>query len=154
MKKLSFLICTIILSGSISYASSLGGYDAGALNSQYMRDLRMHEMTTRAKSQSAIVKSTNKVDEAEKVPVSTNIKSISFVNNKAISSQELARITESSLNKPATESNIADLRKLILKYYQANGYYSALAFPNTNNLSSGEIIFEIQEGTKNSIVIE
>lgn len=153
MKKL--LILSVIISvGSISYASALGGYDAGAVNSQYMRDLRMHEFSSAAKNKSAIVKTTSKADEKPDIPASATIKTIRFSNNNAITSSDLARITSSYLNTSANEESIAAIRKQIIRYYQANGYYSAIAFPDTSNLASGELIFEIKEGTKNSIVVE
>lgn len=154
MKKNFIILCILIMAGSASYSSALGGYDAGSLNSQYMRDLRTHELATRAKSQSAIIKSTNKPDQPVTVPESAKIKSIRFVNNKSIPSEDLMRVVSYRLNQNATDESIAELRKQIIKYYQANGFYSAIAFPNKNNLSAGELIFEIQEGTKNSIVIE
>ena len=41
---------------NICFASAMGGYDAGSINSQYMRDLRIHEMATRERSKNAIIK--------------------------------------------------------------------------------------------------
>lgn len=154
MKKGFILFCILFITGNVSYSSAIGGYDAGSLNSQYMRDLRTHELATRSKTQSAIVKSSNKSDQPAAIPESAKIKSIRFVNNKSIPSEDLIRVVSYKLNQNATDELIADLRKQIIRYYQANGFYSAIAFPNKNNLASGELIFEIQEGTKNSIVIE
>lgn len=155
MKKFFVLMCISAMISNVSFASAIGGYDAGALNSQYVRDLRLHEFAQRAKNNSAIVKTNSKTEETQAVPETTvNITKISFVNNKNISSEDLARITSYMLNKPATDVNIAQVRKTITRYYQADGFYSAIVFPDTSRLSEGELIFEVQEGSKNSITVE
>ena len=155
MKKVFCLLFIFTMIQNVSFASAIGGYDAGALNSQYVRDLKMHEFATRARNNSAIVKTQNKTEETQKIPENVeNIKNISFINNKAVSLQDLKRITSYMVNQPATEVNIAQLRKTITKYYQASGYYSVLVFPDITKLSDGELIFEIQEGPKNSITVE
>ena len=156
MKKIFLLICAVTISINASYAA-MGAYDACSLNQQYMKDLRMHEFATREKNKSAIVKNkiqTETKEEARNIPVNSTIKSVKFINNKVFTSQELNEVIADKLNEPANEKTIADIRRQITKLYQNNGYYSVLVFPETGKISSGELIFEIQEGTKNSITIE
>lgn len=154
MKKNFIILCFILTVGSGCFASALGGYDAGSLNSQYMRDLRMHDAITRARSQSAIVKQNTQAEQVKKEQSNTNIQSIKYVNNKAFPASTLDKITSFGLNKPATDKNISEIKNLIAKYYQSNGYYSVIVLPSTRNLAAGELIFEIQEGTKDSVVVE
>ncbi len=154
MKKVFLLLCAFLMFENVSVASAIGGYDPGAINSQYMRDLRIHELETRAREKSAIVNTNRRIEKNQNVPVSAKIKSITFVNNKSIPSSELLRVVSYALNKTATSESIADLRKKIIRYYQSRGFYSAVVFPNTNNLAAGELIFEINEGGLNSITIE
>lgn len=154
MKKVLILMAIIAITIQATYAAGFGAYDAGSLNSQYMRDLRTHEMMTRAKNKSAIVQKTTKAEQAEKPPVTTHIKKITFINNENISTAELERITSGFMGKLATDAMVSKVRKLVAKYYQSKGYFSAIIMPNINNLANGELIFEIKEGTKNSIVIE
>ncbi len=154
MKKLFIVMCIISLTANTVMASAFGGYDAGALNSQYSRDLRMHEMVTRSKykNDNAII---NKSQEpATVVETASDIKSFKFINNKSFTEKELLKVVDYKLNEPATEENIAELRKKIIRFYQNRGFYSAVAFPNTSNISSGELIFDIQEGGRNSITVE
>ena len=82
------------------------------------------------------------------------IKTITFKGNEAVSSNNLLKILESNIGQTATEQNIAGMRKLLTRYYNASGYYSALIFPDISKLSSGELIFEIKEGGKNSVTIQ
>lgn len=154
MKKLLVLIGVLALTIQASYAAGFGAYDAGSINSQYMRDLRTHEMMTRAKNRNAIVQQTTKAEQATKVPVTAHIKKITFVNNEAISTAELENITSGYMGKLATDAMVSKIRKLVAKYYQSNGYFSAIIIPNVANLAKGELIFEIKEGTKNSIIVE
>ena len=155
MKKLFIILGIILFTHNICFASAMGGYDAGSINSQYMRDLRIHEMATRERSKNAIIKTNIKQEnQMQNIPAASTIKTVKFINNKSIPSSDLTRILAGKLNVAATEESIADIRKQVIKYYQANGFYSALAFPDTSNLKSGELIIEIREGSKNSIVVE
>lgn len=155
MKKLFIMLGIILLTNNICFASVMGGYDAGSINSQYMRDLRIHEMATRERNKNAIINtSVKKENQIPTIPVASTIKTVKFINNNSISSSDLTRILSGKLNVAATEESIADIRSQVIKYYQANGFYSALAFPDTSNLKSGELILEIREGGKNSIVVE
>lgn len=152
MKKL-IIIC-IILSGSMSFAS-MGGYDAGTLNSQYMRDLRMHEAITRAKNKDAIVKKSVQAEQQNtKLNGNTKIKSINFVNNKAIPTQNLMNLVSYRLDESLTEESVADMKNQIIRYYQSKGYYSAVVFLDMKNIMNGDLVFDINEGPKNSITVE
>jgi hemolysin activation/secretion protein len=154
MKKILVLMTVLTVTIQASYAAGFGAYDAGSINSQYMRDLRTHEMVTRTKNKSAIVQQKTKAEQVEKPPVTAHIKKITFINNEAIPTSELEGITSGYLGKLASDAMVSKIRKLVSKYYQSNGYFSAIVIPNVNNLTKGELIFEIKEGTKNSIVIE
>lgn len=160
MKKLFilFFVCAIISNYAI--ASPFGGYDAGALNSQQMRDLRTHELATRAKNKSAIVttKTTplqqQELKQQREQIINADIKSIVFVNNNSISSERLLNVVNDKINKPMTAENIATIRKDIMRYYQNQGFYSAVAMVASQNFKTGELIIEIREGGKNSITIQ
>ena len=159
MKKVLIILSVLFITNSFVYAG-IEGYDPGVLNQQYMREMRMHEFASRARNQqNAIINTTDKKqtensNTTSNIPVNTIIKTITFVNNNFVSTDDLNRIVSYNLNKPATMENIAEIRSLLTRYYQANGYFSAIVTPNTNNIRNGQLIFEIQEGTKNSIIVE
>ena len=162
MKKVLFLLCVLTISINTAFAFQMGGFDAGTMNQQYVRDMRTHEFATRAKSKNAIVNTADKTNRAtadldkatQQLPENSNIKSITFINNHSIPTSELERVVSYGINKPATANNIAQIRQTLTKFYQANGFYSALIFPNIQNLSTGELIIEVKEGIKNSITVE
>ena len=161
MKKSFILFTLFCLTANISLASAFGGYDAGAVNSQYMRDLRTHEAITRAKNKSAIVttkKNTplqqRELQEQRDKIINANIKTITFVNNASIPSQDLLNVVSDKINLPMSAENISDIRKNIMKYYQSNGYYSAVAVVASQDSETGEVVIEIKEGGKNSITIQ
>ena len=156
MKKLIFSIFMIFATAGLSFAAI--GYDAGSLNQQYVRDMRIHEIQTRAQNRSAIIQKEKAEEQQQQkvmVPTSaTTIQNIRFSGNYAIPAGDLARVSSGYLGKPATEANISAVRKLITKYYQANGYYSVIVVPDASSLTSGTLTFQINEGTKNSITID
>ena len=161
MKKSFILFTLFCLTANISLASAFGGYDAGAVNSQYMRDLRTHEAITRAKNKSAIVttkKNTplqqRELQEQRDKIINANIKTITFVNNASIPSKDLLNVVSDKINLPMSAENISDIRKNIMKYYQSNGYYSAVAVVASQDSETGEVVIEIKEGGKNSITIQ
>lgn len=161
MKKLFVLFSLFAITANVSVASQFGGYDAGAINSQYMRDLRTHEAVTRAKSKSAIV-TTNKqtplqqreIQEQRDKIINTDIKSITFINNNSISSKDLLNVVSDKINMPMSAENIAAIRKDVMKYYQSQGFYSAVAMVASQDSQTGDIIIEIKEGGRNSITIQ
>lgn len=154
MKKLFILVCTILISTNISYAN-MGTFDAGTLNREYVRDMRLHEFETRQRNKVKLIQEENNAQKNKlDIPVSAVIKTITFKGNEAVSSNNLLKILESNIGQTATEQNIAGMRKLLTRYYNASGYYSALIFPDISKLSSGELIFEIKEGGKNSVTIQ
>ena len=161
MKK-AFIIFTLFsLTANISLASAFGGYDAGAVNSQYMRDLRTHEAITRAKNKSAIVttkKNTplqqRELQEQRDKIINADIKTITFVNNASIPSSDLLNVVSNKINTPMSAENIASIRKDIMKYYQDNGFFSAVAIVSSQDSETGEVVIEIREGGRNSITIQ
>lgn len=153
MKKLfilslmSFIISNFVCLAGVAY------YDAGALNSQSMRDLRTHEMVTRAKNKSAIV-TTKMPPKTQEQVTGSDIKSIIFVNNASIPSNVLFELVKDKINKPMTPENISVIRKDIMKYYQEQGFFSAIAMVASQDSQNGELIIEIKEGGRNSITIQ
>ena len=153
MKKLIFSIFMVFAAAGMSFAAI--GYDAGSLNQQYVRDMRIHEFQTHAQNKNAIIQK-EKAEEQGKVAAPTTIKTINnirFSGNYAIPAGDLSRVVSSYIGKPATDTNISAVRKLVTKYYQANGYYSAIVVPDATSITTGLLTFNIQEGTKNSITI-
>ena len=155
MKKFLCLLSIILLFGIEPVCANVyGGMDPGAINSQYMRDMRTFEVKSRAKQKSAIVKQTA-AEKAEATPVQTSdIKTITFVNNRIFTSSQLLGLVKDKLNQPMNFENIAAIRKSLMKFYQSNGYYSAVAIIVSQDNTTGELVIQMDEGTKNSIVIE
>lgn len=154
MKKILSAVCIIIVSGIEPAFAVMGGMDPGAINSQYMRDMRTFEVKSRAKQKSAIVKQTA-VEKAEATPVQTSdIKKIVFVNNRVFTSAQLTSLVKNKINQPMNFENLAAIRKSIMRFYQSNGYYSAVAIIVSQDNVTGELVIQIDEGTKNSIQIE
>lgn len=151
MKKLFIIICIFCFSAELSFASQFGGLDVGSMNSQYMKDLRFHEATTRAKTKNAIIKTSQEKEQQKTI---SNIKSVQFINNNSIDSETLNSIISDKIEKPMTPENISDIRKNIMKYYQAAGFFSAIAIVSSQDNENGELIIEINEGGKNSIQID
>ena len=63
-------------------------------------------------------------------------------------------LVKDKIDKPMNAENLADIRKVIMKYYQANGYYSAVPIIVSQDNTTGTLVIQIEEGTKNSITIE
>ncbi len=152
MKRLLTVLCLVFTTADISSASALGGYDAGALNSQYMRDLRVHEAETRARNNNSAIISTKKLPKQE--ITNAELKAVIFINNSAVPSEELLTVIQDKINKPMSPENISAIRKDIMKYYQSKGYYSAVALIASQNDKDGELVIEIQEGGRDSIQIQ
>lgn len=162
MKKiisLGFLI--VFISSGIAVAGQFGGMDPGVMNTQYMYELRRYEAKSRVPKKSAIIQSnkteTERKDAVENPPVpeeTVDLQSVQFVNNRVFPSSQLLKVVKDNLNKPMTPQNLASLRKNIMRFYQMNGYYSAVAIIAAENNKTGEVTIEIQEGPKNSITFE
>ena len=154
MKKILSILCITLVCGVEPVFAVMGGMDPGAINSQYMRDMRTFEVKSRAKQKSAIVKQTA-VEKAEATPVQTSdIKRIVFVNNRVFTSAQLMGLVKNKINQPMNFENLAAIRKSLMRFYQSNGYYSAVAIIVSQDNVTGELVIQIDEGTKNSIQIE
>ena len=156
MKKLFCLLClaTITLSNT-AIANQFGGMSPGALNSQSVRDLRMHEVNTRAKQRSAIVQPKTVQTEQQVMPeLMGDLKSIKYTNNAYFTSAQLEEVTKTYIGEPLTHEVIAQIRKDLMKFYQKRGFYSAIPIIVSQNGATGELVIEMQEGSKNSITFE
>ncbi|MBE7704627.1 MAG: hypothetical protein E7Z90_02295 [Cyanobacteria bacterium SIG29] len=154
MKKIFILACILLVSNvDYAFANVMGGMDAGAINSQYTRDLRLHEVASRTKQKSAIVKPKTSLNEQVFPDVVNEIKKITFVGNNAIPDSELQVVVKKLIEKPMVVENLSAIRRDVMKYYQANGYYSAVPIIVSADNRTGEIVIQIEEGNKNSIII-
>lgn len=154
MKKLFILICVVSVSTNMAFAA-MGAFDAGAINREYMQDMRRHEFQTREKDRASLIQKEHETEKKSlNIPDSTVLKNISFVGNQAVSSETLFRIVESNIGEKVNEQTVSNMRKMILKYYNSNGYFSAIVFADITKISDGELIFQIKENGINSITIE
>ncbi len=153
MKKLFVLLTVISAAICINTQPAFCIYDAGALNTQYTRDLRVHEAVTRTKNKSAIV-STKTAPKTQDEVTASNIKSITFVNNSSIPSNLLQDVVADKINQPMTTENISAIRKDIMKYYQDRGFFSAVAMVVSEDSQTGELVIDVKEGGRNSIQIQ
>ncbi len=152
MKKILAAVVTALIAANVSYAQ-YAGYDAGTLNRQYVQDLRTHEAVTRARQSSAIVQPKT-ASQTQKEVTDANIKSIVFVNNNSISSSVLTNVVKDKINQPMTAENVSAIRREIMRFYQDQGYFSAVAMAVSQDSQTGELTIEIREGGKNSIQIQ
>ena len=82
-------------------AYNIGGMDAGAINRQYVKDMRIHEIQSRPnKKNSAIVQPKTALQERTIPDVTAYIKTINFVNNKNIPTEELSFLVKDKIDKP------------------------------------------------------
>ncbi len=153
-KNLCILALFLLISGDLAFAGALGGMDPGAINSQYMRDIRNYEIKSRAKDRSAIVKQSEESEQAQQAAETSLIKSVKFIGNNNFPSSQLLPIIQDKINQPMTAENLAAIKKIIMKFYQSEGYYSALPIIVSQDTKNGEVVLEIQEGSKNSIILE
>ena len=154
MKKFFIMFVIFCFSANLGFAAGMPNFDAGTLNRENIRDMRIHEYETRERNKNNSIISTKQIKSSEpQVPVS-DIKSVDFINNYSIPTSELLSVIQDKINKPMTNENISAIRKDIMKYYQSKGYFSALAMISAQDTQTGTLIFEIKEGGKNSIIIE
>lgn len=153
MKKIIVLFSIFTMVANTTYANAIGGLDAGAINRQYTRDMRIHEMSMRAKNKDAII-STKTAPKTQEEVTTSNLQTIVFINNASIPTVELNAVVKNRINQPMSNENIAAIRKDIMRYYQANGYFSAVALVTAQDTQNGVLTIEIKEGGKNSIIIE
>ncbi|MBQ9245113.1 hypothetical protein IJ182_02470 [bacterium] len=157
MKKLLAIFFIIFATAGIAKASGgfgAGAYDAGSLNRDYVRDMRIHEVSTREKNRNSAIISTKTTPKTQEQVISSDIKSIVFVNNNSIPSSQLQAVVRDKINQPMTQENISAIRKDIMRYYQNQGFFSAVALVASQDTQTGELVIEIKEGGKNSIQIE
>ena len=157
MKKLSVLFLFIFVLASVPCFAFIDA-GAGLLNSDAVKDLRLHEVVSRTKGKDTL--QAKRISEQEKKEVQnveqplSDIKYVSFVNNFSIPSEELFNVIRSFVNKPMNSENVSAIRKEIMKYYQTKGYYSAVAMVVSEDVQTGELVLDVKEGGKNSIIIQ
>lgn len=156
MRKFAFLLSVFCFMNVLpSFSLSVGGMDPGAVNSQYMKDIRLHEVKMNAKKKnSAIVQPKTAVDKQEIPEVVPDLKSLVFVNNKHFSSSQLYSLVSDKIDKPLSAENISSIRRTIMTFYQNNGFYSAVPVIVSQDNTKGELVIDINEGPKNSIIFE
>ena len=49
--------------------------------------------------------------------------------------------------------NVSAIRKENMRYYQKKGLYSVLATVSSENTQTGELVLDIREGGRNSIIV-
>jgi hemolysin activation/secretion protein len=157
-KALSLLLVALTASVAPVFADTMssvvGGITPGAINIQNSRDLRIHEAQTRAKYNSAIVKPKTEVEKPVIPNVVGELKSVTFVNNTNFTSSQLNAIIKDQLNQPMSIENISLIRRNLMKFYQQHGFYSAVPVIVSQNDKTGELVIEMNEGSKNSITFE
>lgn len=150
-KKLSVIVLfSIILSTSTAFGSAMGGYDPGLVNSNYMKDIRTFDL----RKENAKRIQQIETPQAQQRIAAGNLASVSFLNNRAFSEKTLQGIVNEYIGQPLTPTLLMDMRKKIMKFYQTNGYYSAVAVVENENMREGTVTFRMQEGTKDSIQID
>jgi len=148
-KRLSIIMLfSVIFSASTAFGTAMGGYDAGSINSQYMKDIRTFDL--RKENQKRI----QQIEKPQQMVTVGNLSSVSFINNRAYSEKTLQGIVQEYIGQPLNPTTLMQMRKKIMKFYQSNGYYSAVAVVESENMREGTVTFRIQEGTKDSIQIE
>ncbi len=154
MKKiiLPILCLSVIFSNQTVWAMSMGSMDAGAINTQYMKEIKGFEAKSRMQERDAIVKSTK--DEGNVPAAVGNLTKIQFVGNNNFSSEQLSAIIEDKMNKPMNAENLSELRKRLMRFYQSEGFYSAVPVIISQDNKTGELVIEIKEGSKNSITVQ
>ena len=156
MKKFLLIVSFVYLVNiTPSYSLSVGGMDPGAINSQYMRDIRLHEVKMNAKKKnSSIVQPKTEINKQEIPDVVPNLKSLVFVNNKYFSTSQLLALVNDKIDKPLSAENISSIRRSIMNFYQSKGFYSALPIIVSQDNTKGELVIDVNEGTRNSIIFE
>lgn len=153
MKKI-LAICFIMCALNNFEFAAAANYDAGAINRDYVRDMRLHEVTTRARNRDSAIISTKTTPKTQEQVTTSDIKSIVFVNNNSIPSSELQKVVSDKINQPMTQENISAIRKSVMRYYQNQGFFSAIALVASQDTQTGELVIEVKEGGRNSIQIE
>lgn len=154
MKNLLAILFVFCVTANYAFAVGPIGYDAGALNRDYVKDMRLHEVSSRAKNKGNAILTTKTAPKTQEEYTASNIKSIVFVNNYSIPSSQLIAVVKDKINQPMTAANISAIRKDVMRYYQNQGFFSAVALVSSQDTQTGEIVIEVREGGRNSIQID
>lgn len=142
MKKLTILMILTVFSSGLAYGSQFGSYDAGIINSQYLKEFKLFEKD-------------KKVPEIlDKKPETFLLNAVNFENNNSCTSDELTQLVNDKIGQDITPADISDMRKTITQYYQSKGFASVVVTTSLNEITDGNVLFNIEEGPQNSIEVE
>ncbi len=152
-------LIVVIMAINAPDAFALPGIDAGSVNSKAVLDMRLHEAVSRTREKNEAIQKENDMERKKALDTInqtalSDIKYVTFVNNVSVPSRELFSVIQSHINQPMNPENVSAVRKEIMRYYQKKGYYSALATVTSENTQTGELVLDIKEGGRNSIIIE
>lgn len=143
-------ISSFVIFGAVAMAASIGGNDAGLINSNYMKDIRTFDFRKENNQRIKQIEAPN----AQQRLAAGKLISVSFLNNRAFSEKTLQGVVEEFIGQPMSATTLMQMRKKIMKFYQSYGYYSAVAAVESENPSNGSVTFRMQEGSKDSIQID
>jgi hemolysin activation/secretion protein len=82
-----------------------------------------------------------------------HINSIKIEGNTLISMEELTPVSSPFQGKEATLADLGELVKAINKLYQEKGYYTSIAYIPPQDVSEGNVVIKILEGTVGNISV-
>ncbi|MDD3237457.1 MAG: POTRA domain-containing protein [Candidatus Gastranaerophilales bacterium] len=144
MKNLFVLIFALTIATPAFAYINMGSYDAGAINSMYMQDIRNF----------ARQKEIPKILQDNKEQQGFVLERVNFVNNHAFTFSELEQVFEKKLGTTVTPVDINTMRRELMQFYQKNGYPSVLVNIDSQDPDGGIVTYSINEGNKNSVQIE
>ncbi len=146
MRRFLFLLTAFVIIQQVSFATgTIGSYDPGLINSQYMKEIKIFQTN----------KSKPEIFQIDKpLEKSFTLKQVTFVNNQVCNTQELESVVADKIGKEMAPSDLVMMERSIMKYYQSKGYTSAIASVSSTDKNAGIVIINLQEGQENSVQIE
>lgn len=138
MKKIYLLFLLLIIAPQACKASTTGTYDPGLLNSQHMKEFNIFERDTKLPE----------IFKEQPRPKSYYISTIKFEKNSSIPTVKLVEIIEEKIGAKLSQDDLLKMTQDLTKFYQDNGYKSAIVEVSDKNAEQGTIIFSIYEGPK------
>ncbi len=146
MRRFLFLLTAFVIIQQVSFATgTIGSYDPGLINSQYMKEIKIFQTN----------KSKPEIFQIDKpLEKSFTLKQVTFVNNQVCNTQELESVVADKIGKEMAPSDLVMMERSIMKYYQSKGYTSAIASVSSTDKSAGIVIINLKEGQENSVQVE